>query len=394
MPMERDGRNTRREVTGVAKPRALVIGGTGPTGPFVVEGLHARGYEVTILHGGQHEVEFAVPGVAHIHEDPHFLEGLQRGVAGRTYDLVVAQYGRLRVIAEYFKGRTERLIAIGGATGIFAPEDDERWGRTGRATLFSDRSETYVRDEGPNKIHKIGLRMVQAMETLFDNHALGAYTATYLAYPVNYGARTPGPYDWSIVRRVLDGRRSFVLADGGLKLESRVYSQNAAHAVLLVADNPEKAAGQRYNVADETAFSMRQRVEFVARHLGAELKIVDMPYELAWPCHPLYRHSPEHRLTQSSRIRDELGYVDAVAPDVAYGRYIDWLVENPLTPGGELERQVGDPFQYDAEDELMERWVTARRSIGEIESPLPQQGHQYRHPKKPGEAWAAAPATP
>ena len=36
--------------------RALVIGGTGPTGHFVVNGLIARGFEVSILHTGNHEV--------------------------------------------------------------------------------------------------------------------------------------------------------------------------------------------------------------------------------------------------------------------------------------------------------------------------------------------------
>jgi nucleoside-diphosphate-sugar epimerase len=34
--------------------KALVIGGTGPTGPYVVEGLLQRDYEVTIMHGGFH----------------------------------------------------------------------------------------------------------------------------------------------------------------------------------------------------------------------------------------------------------------------------------------------------------------------------------------------------
>jgi NAD(P)-dependent dehydrogenase (short-subunit alcohol dehydrogenase family) len=48
----------------MAGERALVIGGTGPTGPYVVEGLDHRGFDVTILHGGQHEVDFAVGDVA------------------------------------------------------------------------------------------------------------------------------------------------------------------------------------------------------------------------------------------------------------------------------------------------------------------------------------------
>ena len=37
--------------------QVLVIGGTGPTGPHVVNGLIAAGCTVTILHTGRHEVD-------------------------------------------------------------------------------------------------------------------------------------------------------------------------------------------------------------------------------------------------------------------------------------------------------------------------------------------------
>jgi len=37
--------------------KALVIGGTGATGPFIIDGLLKRGYEVTVLHRGVHEAE-------------------------------------------------------------------------------------------------------------------------------------------------------------------------------------------------------------------------------------------------------------------------------------------------------------------------------------------------
>jgi nucleoside-diphosphate-sugar epimerase len=378
----------------VAKPRALVIGGTGPTGPFVVEGLHERGYEVTILHGGQHEVEFAVAGVRHIHEDPHFREGLERGIGAETFELVVAQYGRLRIVADVFAGRTERLIAVGGATGLFALDGDERWGAAGRPALFPDTSTIYVRDAGADGANKIGLRMVEAMEAVFEHHAAGSYCATYIGYPLNYGPRTPGPYDWSVIRRVLDGRRSFAIADGGLKLDSRIYTANAAAAVLLAVDEGERAAGRRYSVADENAFTMRQRIELIARHLGHELELVDMPYELAWPCHPLWRHVRGHRLTQSGAIRAELGYRDPVAPEEAMATTIDWLLANPPEPGGELERQIADPFDYAREDELLARWRDARERLGEIDAQLPEQGHQYRHPKAVGEAWQAPAKAP
>ena len=95
--------------------KALVIGGTGPSGPYIVNGLLERGYDVTILHGGQHEVEFAQP-VEHIHTDPHFEETLAPAFEGRSFDIVIATYGRMRIIADLLRGKTTRFIGAGGSS--------------------------------------------------------------------------------------------------------------------------------------------------------------------------------------------------------------------------------------------------------------------------------------
>jgi nucleoside-diphosphate-sugar epimerase len=47
--------------------KALIVGGTGPSGPFLANGLIERGYKVTIFHRGTHEIPEIVPEVAHIH---------------------------------------------------------------------------------------------------------------------------------------------------------------------------------------------------------------------------------------------------------------------------------------------------------------------------------------
>ena len=55
---------------------ALVIGGTGPTGPYVVNGLAERGYKVTIIHTGRHETDLLGPEIEHIHTDPFDVQKL------------------------------------------------------------------------------------------------------------------------------------------------------------------------------------------------------------------------------------------------------------------------------------------------------------------------------
>ena len=234
---------------------SLVIGGTGPTGPFIINGLIDRGYEVTIFHSGAHEVEFKQP-IEHIHNDPHFRETFEEAIGTRSWDLVIFGYGRLKLAAELLKGRTGRLIALGGAMGTSAAQDDPAWGLLGKHANIDE--ENTVVESNPER-NKFAYRMVQAEAALFEAHRDKCYNATYIGYPILYGPRQLAPLEWSIIRRVLDGRRQFVIADGGLKLESRAYVENAAHAVLLAVDQPEVSAGRQYFVADEKIYTMRQR---------------------------------------------------------------------------------------------------------------------------------------
>ena len=72
---------------------ALVVGGTGPTGPHIVKGLLARGFRVSILHTGSHESEEIPPEVEHIHTDPSSRDAVEKALGGRRFDLAVVTYG-------------------------------------------------------------------------------------------------------------------------------------------------------------------------------------------------------------------------------------------------------------------------------------------------------------
>ena len=158
---------------------ALVVGGTGPTGPFIVNGLLKRGYEVTVLHGGFHEAEFDEP-VEHIHTDPHFKETLEEGVGNRGWwDLIVFTYGRLRIGIEFAKGRTGRFIGVGTVDGVARPSDP-RWGLLGRP--INVREDNLVAENDLENA-KMGARIAEAREALFQAHREGQYNATYEPVP-------------------------------------------------------------------------------------------------------------------------------------------------------------------------------------------------------------------
>ena len=66
-----------------------------------------------------------------------------------------------------------------------------------------------------------------------------------------------------------------------------------------------------------------------------------------------------------SKLRRELGYRDAVQPAEAIARTARWLAEHPPEPRGMEETVLQDPFDYAAEDALIDGWRAALQTLDE-----------------------------
>jgi nucleoside-diphosphate-sugar epimerase len=354
--------------------QALVVGGTGPTGHFVVNGLLERGYQVAILHRGSHEVDEIPPQVEHIHTDPYDPAALAGALEGRSFDLCMAMYGRLRAVAEVMQGRAGRFISAGGAPAYAGYMNPWLFDPPGLPVPTREDAPTVSSEEEDSK----GWRIRRTEQKLFELQP----QATHFRYPYVYGPYQAAPREWLVVRRILDKRPFIILPDDGLTLHSFGYAENVAHALLLAVDQPAASAGRIYNVADETVLSLRQVVEIIAGALDAAIDIVSMPFELA-PCTRPLLGQPltTHRVQDVSAIRQELGYRDRVAPAEALARTARWLVANPPEPGGVEEMVMQDPFDYAAEDELLRRWQVLTGEFGVLEfSDPPGVGMAYSGP--------------
>jgi nucleoside-diphosphate-sugar epimerase len=325
--------------------RALVVGGTGPTGPHIVQGLCARGFRVAMLHRGDHELAETPPEVEHLHADPYSGEALAQALSGRRFELTIATYGRLREIARVLAGRSERFIGVGGVPlyrGWMRPED------CAPAGLPVPTAEDAPKVESCAELRK-GFMILRTEQDVLEHHP----RATLFRYPHVYGPRQLVPREWCIVRRILDRRPHILLPEGGLTLHTYGYAENLAHAVLLAVDRPDAAAGRAFNCGDEQVWTLRQVVEHVARLLGHEWEILSLPAEAALPAQPLLAHeSATHRVMDLALLKSALGYRDLVAPAEGLRRTALWLLANRPEPGGLTERILGDTFDYAAEDRL------------------------------------------
>ncbi|MFI5317746.1 MAG: NAD-dependent epimerase/dehydratase family protein [Myxococcota bacterium] len=340
--------------------RALVIGGTGPTGPFIVNGLRKRGFAVAMLHSGRHERDEIPADIEHLHANPFDERALEAALAGRSFDVCVATYGRLRATAAVMVGRCAKFISVGGGPAYLGYMNAGTWRPAGMPVPTREDAPLVAREADDAK----GFRIARTEERVLALHP----SATHFRYPYVYGPHQLVPREWCVVRRIRDRRPFIVLADGGLTLCSYGYAENLAHAVLLALDHPRAAAGQIYNCADEEVLSVRQVVEIARDSLGAALAIESLPVELAAPARPLLMQPwSTHRVLDLAKLRGELGYRDVLPAREALARTARWLNDHPLEPGGVEEKILQDPFDYAAEDALVAGWRRALASIPAVE---------------------------
>lgn len=347
-------------MSGQTRSRALLVGGTGPTGPHLLAGLEARGHDVTIMHTGRHELE-AVAHVPHLHCDVKDRAAVQAALATLphgTFDVAVVAYGRLRMLADVLEGRVGKFVSIGGMPAYRGYFDGGRFEPPGMPVPTREDAAT-AGEEDDGKSYRIR----RTEELVFEHHP----TASHFRYPMIYGPRQPAPREWCVVRRVLDGRPFIVLPDGGLTLAAHGYAENVAAMVVAALDTPA-GDGEIFNAGDEECLTLRQVVELVCAELGRDLEVVCMPAELAVPARPLMAADrTTHRVVTVDKARALLGYRDVVPAREAIGRTARWLVDNPPTPGGVEERTLEDPFDYVAEDALVASW---RAALAKVEVPF------------------------
>lgn len=339
--------------------RVLVVGGTGPTGIPIVQGLVERGHAVTILHRGTHERAETPAAVEHVHADPYDPAALDATLGGTTWDVVLAMYGRLRAIAAVTAGRCGQFVSVGGVPAYRGWMNPFLHDPQGLPVPVREDAPTVADPADDEK----GYRIVRTERSVLEHHP----TAVHFRYPYVYGPYQLAPREWCVVRRILDGRDRIVVADDGLTLHHHGYTENLAHAVLLAVDRPDAGAGRIYNAADEEVLTVRQVIELIATALAHPLEIVSLPYALATPAWPmLAQPSPTHRVLDIAALRHDLGYRDVVPARVAVGRTAQWLAAHPPERGGQEEMVLTDPFDYAAEDQLIDAW---QRAVVGIEPP-------------------------
>ena len=360
--------------------KALVIGGTGPTGPHIINGLVERGYTVTMLNRGSRDSDAIPAQVERVVGDPHFPDTLEMALAGRAFDLVVATYGRIRYVADVVADKTDRLVTVGGPPSYRGYTNPDALAPPGMCIPTPEDAPKVDSREESSFGHLVRL----TEDVLMQHHADGAMNVSHFRYPTVYGAWQVRPTTiWWVIQRCLDGRSAIALPDGGLTVFTRGYSENMAHAVLLAVDKPDASAGEIYNCGDQRQFSLAQWVTLIASAVDREVEIVSVPDQFASTSRELmpFKGTSHHQYLDLSKVCRQLGYKDRVDAIDAVYRTVSWFMDHPPDDARFID-ELRD--QYPVEDRLIEIQRAALVAMADLPHREPDKYHAYAHPRERG----------
>jgi nucleoside-diphosphate-sugar epimerase len=331
--------------------RVLIIGGTGFSGPHVVHRLMDMGHEIALFHRGQTEADLPA-GVQHILGDRkhlgNFADELRRFAPQTVLDMIPATAQDAWSIMSVFKGLARRVIALssqdvyraygkligiesGPVESIPLTEDAPL-----RQKLYPYRD----RVEGPDQpgYHYEKILVEQVMMSDPD------LPGTILRLPMVYGPRDRQHRLFEYLKRMDDNRPAILLDEGLANWRwTRGYVENVAAAIALAVTD-ERATGRVYNVGETEALTTADWIRTIGRVAGWKGQVVGFPQDRL-PAHlEVNLNTDQHLVTDSTRIRQELGYDEIVPQDEALKRTVAW--ERTLPPD-EIDPQQ---FDYAAED--------------------------------------------
>jgi nucleoside-diphosphate-sugar epimerase len=346
--------------------RILLSGGTGFIGPLVARILLGQGNELAVYHRG-HAKTSLPDGVRHILGDRRDLAASRSQFRDFAPDVVIdfilASGRQASVTMDVFRGTADRIVALSSgdvyrAAGILHGTEP---GPLQPVPLTEDSDLRLHGQTYPREVLEALRQTLPWLEDDYDKIPVERaimgdreLAGTVLRLPMVYG---PGdsfhrlhPY----LKRMDDGRPAILIQEDAAEWRGpRGYVENVAAAVALAATAPQ-AAGRIYNLAEPQSFSEIEWVQHIGRSVGWSGSVLPVPAELTPARLKVPYNSAQHWTMSSARIREELGFAEAVSPDVAIARTIDWERANPPA-------QV-DPAQFDyaAEDAAFEHAKKSR----------------------------------
>ncbi len=313
-----------REELSLRRKRVVMLGGTRFIGRAIVEELLGNGYEVLIVHRGEHEAD-GMGSLEHIHVDRGRLRDTANTLRKFNPGGVVDACAMSKADAE----KAVAALSDGLRLVVLSSMDVYRAFGAVQANTLTDpipldenspvRSERYLyRGKAPGR---------QDYEKLDVEEVYSARRATICRLPMAYGEHDYQRREEFILRR-LRARRPRIPVGAGTWLWSRGYVRDLARGVRLALESPA-AIGEVLNLCEVQTWPVGFWARQILEAAGSECELVRLQNEALLPDDlKLTGSIAQHLLASPSKARSMLGWRET-DPAEAVRRSVQWHLEHP-----------------------------------------------------------------
>ena len=349
--------------------RMLIIGGTSFMGPTVVKLLSEQGHDIAVFHRGKTEADLPA-NVQHIHTSqerlpvrflPEHVASFRQFAPDVVLHMMLMGEQDAQETLDIFRGMTPRLVAISSQDvyAAFGRVNRKEPGPPEPLPITEDsplRSNLYPYRSEPSRSPDDPQSWMDSYDKILAERILlhaPDLPTTVLRLPAVYGPRDQQHRTFAFLKRMDDGRPAIILDEGLAHWRwTHGYVENVAAAIALAVVN-KKAMRRIYNVGELHTLTQEEWVRQIAQAAGWQGRIVvvspdRVPSELLdamWNMQDA--NTDQHFVADTTRIREELGYVEPISLDVAMQRTIAWERANPPA---EIDPKA---FDYVAEDAVL-----------------------------------------
>ena len=334
--------------------RVLVLGGNRYIGLHLVFELARRGHEVTVLNS--HPAPLP-DGVRRLHGDRR-LPGVLTDVLtpyGDDFDVVfdntAYEVSDLEPLVELFRGRVSQFVFT-SSVAVYRRSD------------IQPVSETFpVYEEARNTMQAYGVGKSRCERYLMSEFDDGGFPATSVRVTHTIGPHSPlGSREPSFFAR-LEAGRPILLPAEGFPFVHLVHVADVAKLMAALVANP-RVVGQVYNAAGVEVSSIAACVRLMAKAVGVEARIVNVPIEIARRLNPPLVHWGEGitggAIFSIDKARRDIEWQPAFGLEEAYKDSYRWFAS---------EGRDRYEFDFTRDDEVMAQLTVGSRGAGGVDHP-------------------------
>jgi nucleoside-diphosphate-sugar epimerase len=316
--------------------RALVMGGNRYIGLHLVFELARQGHDVTIMNS--HEAPMP-EGARRIHADRQVPGAITEALKGHrddfdvVFDNTAYTVKDLEPMIDLFRGHVGQYVFT-SSVAVY---------RRSFIQPLTEQHRTHAPDDlDPRKAYGVG-------KVNCENHllAIDDLNASSLRVTHTIGPKTPLVTREPIFFRRLELGRPILIPAEGFPFVHLVHVQDVARLMVSLVGN-DAAHGQIYNVAGAEITSVRGCIQLMAKAVGVEPHILEVPLDIARRATPPLVHWGE------GIVGGAIVSIDKALRD------LDWSPEFGLEAGyadsyAWFDREGRDRFEYDfsADDQVL-----------------------------------------